>query len=290
MINLSPKNTRKINFLTTLTILLVIIGASLMTSCSKTSVSELDQMIAFAKKNNITYTTDSSGLLYQIINPGSGSKLRLNSIVSASYVGTFMNDKIFDSTSKPIDFPLNQVIKGWQIGLQKIAPGGEIKLLIPSSLGYGPNNYNSIPGGSPLYFYVKLAAAGCTYKSQYVNDSSATQRAQMIAFCNNNGITYTIHPSGILYQIITPGDAVKPDLCTSLTMTYTAKLMTGIQFDKGTITYPLKDLIVGWQIAVPLIGKGGKIKMVIPSSLAYGPNANGSIPANSPLYFEMSID
>ena len=133
-------------------------------------------------------------------------------------------------------------------------------------------------------------STACTVKAQYTNDSSATQRAQMIAFCNNNGITYTIHPSGILYQIITPGDTAKPDLCTSLTMTYTGKLMTGIQFDKGTITYPLKDLIVGWQIAVPLIGKGGKIKMVIPSSLAYGPNANGSIPANSPLYFEMSID
>ena len=130
----------------------------------------------------------------------------------------------------------------------------------------------------------------CSVKAQYVNDSSATQRAQMIAFCNNNGITYTIHPSGILYQIITPGDTAKPNLCNSLTMTYAGKLMTGIQFDKGTITYPLKDLIVGWQIAVPLIGKGGKIKMVIPSSLAYGPNANGSIPANSPLYFEMSID
>ena len=130
----------------------------------------------------------------------------------------------------------------------------------------------------------------CTFQAQYKNDSSATQRALMIAFCNNNGITYTIHPSGILYQIITPGDTAKPNLCASLTMTYTGKLMTGIQFDKGTITYPLKDLIVGWQIAVPLIGKGGKIKMVIPSSLAYGPNANGSIPANSPLYFEMSID
>ncbi len=133
-------------------------------------------------------------------------------------------------------------------------------------------------------------STACTVKAQYTNDSSATQRAQMIAFCNNNGITYTIHPSGILYQIITPGDTAKPNLCSSLTMTYAGKLMTGIQFDKGTITYPLKDLIVGWQIAVPLIGKGGKIKMVIPSSLAYGPNANGSIPANSPLYFEMSID
>jgi FKBP-type peptidyl-prolyl cis-trans isomerase len=133
-------------------------------------------------------------------------------------------------------------------------------------------------------------STACAVTAQYVNDNSATQRALMVAFCNNNGISYTVHPSGILYQIITPGDTAKPNLCTSLTMTYTGKLMTGIQFDKGTITYPLKDLIVGWQIGVPLIGKGGKIKMVIPSSLAYGPNANGSIPANSPLYFEMSID
>lgn len=136
----------------------------------------------------------------------------------------------------------------------------------------------------------KESDTSCKVTAQYVNDSSTTQRAQMIAFCNNNGITYTVHPSGILYQIITPGDTAKPNLCTSLTMTYTGKLMTGIQFDAGTITYPLKDLIVGWQIAVPLIGKGGKIKMVIPSSLAYGSASNGTIPANSPLYFEMSIN
>jgi len=133
-------------------------------------------------------------------------------------------------------------------------------------------------------------STACSVKAQYVNDSSVAQRAQMIAFCNNNGITYTLHPSGILYQIITPGDTAKPNLCTSLTMTYTGKLMTGIQFDKGTITYPLKDLIVGWQIAVPLIGKGGKIKMVIPSSLAYGVEGRPGIPSNAPLYFEMAIN
>lgn len=131
----------------------------------------------------------------------------------------------------------------------------------------------------------------CTLKAQYSNDSSATQRALMVAFCNNNGISYTIHPSGILYQIITPGDTAKPNLCTSLTMTYAGKLMTGIEFDKGTINFPLKDLIVGWQIAVPLIGKGGKIKMVIPSSLAYGAGGRPPvIPSNAPLYFEMALD
>ena len=129
----------------------------------------------------------------------------------------------------------------------------------------------------------------CNFQAQYKNDSSAAQRAQMIAFCNNNGITYTIHPSGILYQIITPGDSTKPNLCTSLTMTYTGKLMTGIIFDSNTITYALRELIVGWQIVVPLIGKGGKIKMVIPSSLAYGVEGRPGIPSNAPLYFEMSL-
>ena len=129
----------------------------------------------------------------------------------------------------------------------------------------------------------------CTFQAQYKNDSSATQRALMIAYCNKNGITYTIHPSGILYQIITPGDTTKPNLCTSLTMTYTGKLMTGIEFQSGTFTSPLSGLIVGWQIAVPLIGKGGKIKMVIPSSLAYGEEGRPGIPSNAPLYFEMSL-
>ena len=133
-------------------------------------------------------------------------------------------------------------------------------------------------------------STACSVKAEYKNDSSATQRALMIAYCNNNGITYTIHPSGILYQIITPGDTAKPNLCNSLTMTYIGKLMTGIQFDNNTITYALRELIVGWQIAVPLIGKGGKIKMVIPSSLAYGVEGRPGIPSNAPLYFEMSLN
>jgi FKBP-type peptidyl-prolyl cis-trans isomerase len=133
-------------------------------------------------------------------------------------------------------------------------------------------------------------STACALTAQYKNDSSATQRALMVAYCNNNGITYTIHPSGILYQIITPGDTTKPNLCTSLTMTYTGKLMTGIEFQSGTFTSPLSGLIVGWQIAVPLIGKGGKIKMVIPSSLAYGVEGRPGIPSNAPLYFEMALD
>ncbi len=154
----NQKTKKKAIFQSIFGIFIAFMSITLISSCKKSSISESEQINAFAKKNNITYVTDPSGLMYQIITPGSGTKPRATSTVSAAYIGTFMNDKIFDSTSKPIEFPLDQVIKGWQIGLQLIAPGGEIKLLIPSSLGYGPDDYRSIPGGSPLYFNVKLSA------------------------------------------------------------------------------------------------------------------------------------
>ena len=130
----------------------------------------------------------------------------------------------------------------------------------------------------------------CNTKAEYANDTNAAQKTAMEAYCTANNITFSTHPSGILYQIITPGAAAKPNLCETISMTYTGLLLNGSKFDSGTISYSLSQLIMGWQIAVPLIGKGGHIKVLIPSSLAYGSNANGSIPANSPLYFDILLN
>ena len=131
---------------------------------------------------------------------------------------------------------------------------------------------------------------GCTTKAVYTNDKNAAQKTAMVAFCTANNINYTTDSSGILYQIITPGATAHPNLCESISMTYAGTLLNGAKFDAGTINYPLSQLIVGWQIAVPLIGKGGHIKVVIPSSLAYGAQAVGTIPANSPLYFDIILN
>jgi len=133
-------------------------------------------------------------------------------------------------------------------------------------------------------------SGACTLTATYTNDNNTAQNTAMVAFCTAHNITYTTHPSGILYQIITPGASTKPNLCETISMTYTGTLLNGTQFDAGTISYPLSQLITGWQIAVPLIGKGGHIKVVIPSSLAYGAQAMGSIPANSPLYFDIVLN
>ncbi|HAD33478.1 MAG TPA: FKBP-type peptidylprolyl isomerase, partial [Chitinophagaceae bacterium] len=55
------------------------------------------------------------------------------------------------------------------------------------------------------------------------------------------------------------------------------------------VSFGLDGLIVGWQEGIPLIGAGGKIKLYLPPSLAYGSNANGNIPANSSLIFDIDL-
>ncbi len=133
-------------------------------------------------------------------------------------------------------------------------------------------------------------SSACTLTANYPKDVNATQKAAMIAFCTTNNINYTVDSSGILYQIITPGSSTKVNLCESLSITYTGKLLNGTQFDAGTFSSALSGLIPGWQIVVPYIGKGGHMKVLLPSSLAYGAQANGSIPANSPLYFDIVLN
>jgi FKBP-type peptidyl-prolyl cis-trans isomerase FkpA len=119
--------------------------------------------------------------------------------------------------------------------------------------------------------------------------STTSEKEQMTSYAAKNNITYVSDPSGVLYQIITAGNSNKPRLTSTITVTYTGKLMNDVTFDSGTISYPLNNLIPGWQIALPLIGEGGQIKILIPSSLGYGSSGSGSIPANSPLYFEVSL-
>lgn len=115
---------------------------------------------AYAAANGITATKHSSGLYYQVINPGSGPTPNLNSKIWVTYVGKHMDGTIFDQASSPVTFPnstLKDLIQGWQIGLPLIQKGGHIKLIIPSSLAYGcSTTYSSMPPNSILYFDIQL--------------------------------------------------------------------------------------------------------------------------------------
>ena len=100
-----------------------------------------------------------SGLMYKVIKEGTGKKPKATDKVYCHYEGTFPNGQVFDSSYKrgePIEFGLNQVIKGWTEGLQLMSEGAKYELYLPYHLAYGETGTQGIPPCSALKFVVEL--------------------------------------------------------------------------------------------------------------------------------------
>ena len=121
------------------------------------TVQNEKEIVDYIAKNKLTATKTDSGLYYVINEAGDGEQPTATSNVTVAYKGYFTNGNVFDqSNASGISFGLNQVIKGWTEGIPYFKEGGSGILLVPSHLGYGSNDYSSIPGGSVLIFEVKL--------------------------------------------------------------------------------------------------------------------------------------
>jgi len=102
-----------------------------------------------------------SGLQYEIITVGTGKKPTKKDKVSCNYTGAFIDGTLFNNSYEmggPISFSVNGVIKGWTEALQMMPVGSKWKLYVPYTLGYGPGQYQAIPGGSALVFEIDLLA------------------------------------------------------------------------------------------------------------------------------------
>jgi len=119
------------------------------------------------------------------------------------------------------------------------------------------------------------------------------EAAQIASFCNAHSISYNTDSNGIYYQIIEQGSGIRPDMNSAITVTYTTATLDGSIIEDNTanaVTKPLSDFIEGWRIALPYLQKGGRIKMVIPSALAYGcTGIENLIPPNTPLYYDVVL-
>jgi FKBP-type peptidyl-prolyl cis-trans isomerase len=111
-----------------------------------------------AKREGVTVT--ESGLQYEVMKAGDGSKPKATDTVSVHYVGTLLDGTEFDSSVKrgqPATFPLNRVIPGWTEGVQLMNKGSKYRFVIPSDLAYGTRGAGSNIGpDETLIFEVEL--------------------------------------------------------------------------------------------------------------------------------------
>lgn len=100
--------------------------------------------------------------------------------------------------------------------------------------------------------------------------------------------------SGLQYQIIEQGSENVAGLKDTVKVNYKGTLLDGTVFDQTEeggepAEFTLSHVIKGWQEGIQLIGEGGKIKLFVPSELAYGEGGNQGIEPNSTLVFEVEL-
>ena len=122
----------------------------------------IDQNEAFLAKNKekAGVTTTASGLQYEVIKLGTGTKPTAQNTVKVQYVGTLIDGTEFDSSIKrnqPATFPVSNVIPGWTEALQLMPVGSKFKLYLPAAIAYGANGAGDvIKPFSTLIFEVEL--------------------------------------------------------------------------------------------------------------------------------------
>lgn len=113
-------------------------------------------------------------------------------------------------------------------------------------------------------------------------------------YLTDNNLTSQVTESGLHYIISKEGNGESPTVNNDVTVHYHGYFTNGDVFDSSvdrgeTSTFPLLNVILGWQEGIPLFSKGGEGVLLIPSHLAYGRAGRGSIPANSVLIFDIQL-
>lgn len=101
-----------------------------------------------------------SGLMYKVLEEGSGDTPAATDTVRVHYTGSFTDGTVFDSSEggEPVQFQLNQVIPGWTEGVQLMKEGAKYEFYIPYTLAYGEAGAprGGIPPYATLVFQVEL--------------------------------------------------------------------------------------------------------------------------------------
>src|SRR5258706_13199859 len=211
-------------------VLLVDVVSGCAISCSKHSELDFNAQLqkdiatidAYLASNNITATTDPSGLRYVITSVGTGVKPTVDDTISVKYTGRFLStNEIFDQPTNGVVLALNTLIQGWKIGVPLMTKGSKFTLYIPSGLAYGSSGAGSVVSPN----------ANVMYEIELLDDDAqlATDIAAIDTFLIDSLHTdpdlINKDPSGLRYVFAAEGTGPKAISTSLITVTYTGKIL-----------------------------------------------------------------
>jgi len=233
-----------------------------------------------------------SGLQYEVISEGTGSKMSSIDTFVCHYRGTLIDGTEFDASynrGEPLKMAANQVIPGWTEGLQLMPTGSKYKFYIPYQLGYGVMGQGQIPGGAVLIFEVELL----DFKKQRPNPVVENSRL----FLEQNKLRPEVKTtaSGLQYEVLVEGTG--PRMTSPLdtfVCHYRGTLVDGTPFDNSydrgqPLSMAANQVIRGWTEGLQLMPVGSKYKFFIPAEIGYGSRGQGPIPGGAALIFEVEL-
>jgi FKBP-type peptidyl-prolyl cis-trans isomerase FkpA len=276
----------------------IFLALTIFVSCQKEyeTIDVIDDknVQEYIQKNKLNLNEyQSSGIYYGVVTPGTGPELQYSDMVPAiittrSLDGKYLSIDTFNVANRYYNFLGYFNPEAIRLGVKEVLKksNGTIRIIVPSRLAYGRNGSGSIPGNTSLDMTVRILDAA---KIVEYEDFTIQKYLQ------SNSLTgFTKTSSGLYYKIAQPGTGGTISTNSTIVANYTGKLLNGVIFDKAAagseVTFTLKTLVKGWQEALPLIKQGGTIRLIVPSSLAYGLNGSTpSIPAFSALDFDITV-
>lgn len=148
---------------------------------------------------------------------------------------------------------------------------------------------------SHLLLVATLAACFPNDAAEPTGPSVSLEQQQWASSLSINLSAMTKLPSGIYFLDQSVGSGATLSGTPSVRVYYNGFLANGTKFDGNVgagspVSFPLANLIQGWQIGMQGMKVGGKRRLLLPSQYGYGPQGSPPvIPGNANLVFDIEL-
>jgi FKBP-type peptidyl-prolyl cis-trans isomerase FkpA len=261
-------------------------------------------LLSAACKDSETQRTTPNGLKYTVIKNGDGIapkkgeflifdfqlKDSKDSVWNESYGEIPMQMPIKDSSELKADDGIIQM-------LNQLTVGDSVKTSMTAAEFFSKYVRRPLPpklDSSLVVSYIVNARDFMTEQELVPwreKITSERDEKQIKKYLADNNIKAQEDTSGIHYVIHNSSGAMKPTVQNCVDVNYTGRfLKTGQVFDSNRINFWLGQVIPGWQLALPMMGKGDSATFYIPSGLAYGPmGPQYGLPSDAILIFDVRL-